>query len=258
MDLYLKSDLPEKTYFQCLTFLCFRGYEKVCRRIIKDKVNDNNISLAIDTFENFFNLKKEEKTDLFKEIIEILKEIKNKLVINQFINREPYIKDLTDDKIINITGESGSGKSYFSNKYINDDDYIVIDTDIVFSNKQFNNKESLEIRDLFKNKSKDDFINDFDNCYLQILNYFKDCGKTIVIDSAQFRNIQDYSILKGKIIIIRTCINTCYERCLNRWKLLNKNYKNEEFEKYTRKKEAMYKWYKSLNKFIENVDKLHY
>ena len=30
-DLYLKSELPEKTYFQCLTFLCFKNYDKVCK-----------------------------------------------------------------------------------------------------------------------------------------------------------------------------------------------------------------------------------
>ena len=66
---------------------------------------------------------------------------KNKeIFISETIDKEPYIKDITDDRIINLTGESGSGKSYFSNKYINDNNYIVIDTDIVFSNKESDNK----------------------------------------------------------------------------------------------------------------------
>ena len=69
MDLYLKSELPEKTYFQCLTFLSFKNYDKVCKRIIEDKVNDKNIDLAIETIENFFTLKEEDKNDLFKEIL---------------------------------------------------------------------------------------------------------------------------------------------------------------------------------------------
>ena len=173
-----------------------------------------------------------------------------------YVNKEPYIKDITEDKVINLTGESGSGKSYYSNKYLNNDRYIVIDTDIVFGNKPTDNKESLEIRELFKNKTKDSFITDFDNCYKEILNYFKDTSKTIVIDSAQFRNIKDYSILKGKVIIMRTCIDTCFERCLKRYELRNENATKEDKEKFANKKLGMYKWYKSLNTFIINVNKL--
>ena len=48
------------------------------------------------------------------------KEIQNPLLISQYIDEEPYIKDITNDKVINITGESGSGISYFSDKYIKD------------------------------------------------------------------------------------------------------------------------------------------
>lgn len=44
MDLYLKSDLPDNTYFQCLTLLSLRNYDKVCEKIIKDKVNKNNVN----------------------------------------------------------------------------------------------------------------------------------------------------------------------------------------------------------------------
>lgn len=77
-----------------------------------------------------------------------------------------------------------------------------------------------------------------------------------MIDSAQYRNIKDYSILKGKIIVMRTCVDTCYNRCINRWKNINKNYTNEELQMYSNKKLGMYKWYKSLNEFLENINKL--
>lgn len=77
MDLYLKSDLPEKSYFQCLKFLCFKDCDEVCRRIVREKVNSDNIDLAIDTFENFFDLKEEEKNDIYKEISKMLLDIKN-------------------------------------------------------------------------------------------------------------------------------------------------------------------------------------
>lgn len=126
--------------------------------------------------------------------------------------------------IINITGESGSGKSYYTNKYINDDNYIVIDTDLIFSNGETQNKYILELRELFKDIRIDYLITNFDDCY-------------------------------KKIIVMRTCINTCYNRCIDRWKNQKANYSEEELEKYSYKKSGMYSWYKSLNKFLYNVDK---
>ena len=240
--------------------LLYKQHRKAVKYIIKDRINKSNINDAIKEYEAFivyddnkkFNY--DELWDDAKEIYDILKEIQSDLHISLYVDKEPYVKKITNDKIINLTGESGSGKSFYSNQYIDDDNYIVIDTDIIFNDKTSNNKESLEIRKLFKNK--EDLINDFDNCYLKILDYFKDSDKTIVIDSAQYRNIKDYSILKGQVIVMRTSIETCYERCLNRWKDRNSNYSNDEFENFKNRKLGIYKWYKSLNKFIEKVDKL--
>ena len=91
---------------------------------------------------------------------------------------------------------------------------------------------------------------------MKILEFYKNSGKTIIIDSAQYRNIKDYSILKGKIIVMRTCIDSCYERILSRWKKNNKEYIEEEYCKYAERKKGMFKWYKSINKFLENIEKL--
>ncbi|MBE6161045.1 MAG: hypothetical protein E7158_02325 [Firmicutes bacterium] len=182
--------------------------------------------------------------------------IEKSIYIDLNIDKDPYIKNITDDKIINITGESGSGKSFFSDKYIKDDNYIVIDTDIVFSNKLSANLESVELRTIFSDKQKDYLIANFDEFYLKVLDYFKDSNKTLVIDSAQYRNIKDYSILKGKVIVMRTSINTCYQRLLNRWKLKNK-YNEEEFQKYATRKKGIFEWYHSLNKFIEEISKIN-
>lgn len=44
----------------------------------------------------------------------MLQETKKDILIDISISKEPYIKNITNDKIINLTGESGSGKSYFS------------------------------------------------------------------------------------------------------------------------------------------------
>ena len=141
-------------------------------------------------------------------------------------------------------------------KYLDNDNYIIIDTDLVFGDRQTNNEACLKLREEFKNKPKDMLITNFDECYLKILDYFKDSNKTIVIDSAQYRNIKDYKILKGELIVMRTSINTCYERVLSRWKSIMKDYSEEEYLKYADRKKGMFKWYKGINKFIENIDKL--
>ena len=55
------------------------------------------------------------------------------------------------------------------------------------------------------------------NNFNDILFFLKDTGKTIVIDSAQFRNMKNLSKLKGEVVVVRTCIDTCYNRCINRF-----------------------------------------
>lgn len=261
-DLYKKSNLPEKSYYKSLAGCAIRGYKNTCLAIIKDKVNKDNIDLVLSGIDDFVNPYQSTGTalngiKLYKEVMDYLQEIKSDLLISRFVDKEPYIKEITNDKVINLTGESGSGKTYYSNQYLNNNDYIVIDSDIVFGNRPSDNKESLEIRELFKNKEKDAFITNFDKCYKEILDYFKDTDKTIVIDSAQFRNIKDISILKGKVIVMRTSIEECYQRVLNRWKnIMNNNYNEDEFNKYASRKLGMFSWYKGLNEFLERVDKI--
>ena len=260
MDLCKKENLSDKIIAQCLVTMLWRKRPFASKYLIKKRVNMDNINAIITEFENYLSNGKgivyDDLYDNEKEIYDILKEIQNDLDINLYIDKKPYVKTITNDKVINLTGESGSGKTYYSDKYLKDDNYIVIDTDIVFGNNNSDNKESLEIRKLFKDKPKDSFITDFDNCYKGILDYFKDSNKTVVIDTAQYRNIKDYSILKGKIIVIRTCIDACYERCLKRFDLKNPNATKEEKDKFAKRKLGMYKWFKGLNIFIHNVDKL--
>ena len=38
MDFYNKSDLPQKTYYQCIVVVLFKNYVNVAKQIIKDKV----------------------------------------------------------------------------------------------------------------------------------------------------------------------------------------------------------------------------
>lgn len=66
---------------------------------------------------------------------------------------------------------------------------------------------------------------------------------------------KELNLLKGKVVIIRTSIEECYKRVINRWKETNKNYTEEELKKYKNKKIGMFEWYKSLNDFIINLNR---
>ena len=201
---------------------------------------------AIKTFEKagFIQTdkeRKEQKEEIARQLL-ITKDMYD-LFISENKDKDPYIIDITDDKIINLTGESASGKSTFSEKYINDNNYIVIDTDIVFSDKPSDNKESVELRKVFKDVTNLCLINDFDYFYKKALDYFK-----------EYRNIKDYTILKGKLIVLRTCINNCFERSISRFEKLNPNATKEEINAYKQRKKGMFSWYKMINKLIVNVD----
>jgi hypothetical protein len=256
IELYKKSTFSNKIIAQCLLTLIWKNRLEISKYIIKDRVNIDNVD---EIFNEFVSYAGEDNLayESTQEVYTILKEIKSPIDISMYIDKEPYIRELTNDKIINITGESGSGKTYYTSHYMNDDNYIVIDTDLIFGDKETNNVYCLRLRDLFKGESNNILITDFDNCYLKIINFFKDSDKTLVIDSAQYRNIKDYSILKGKLVILRTSINKCYERTLNRWKNINNDYTEEEFNKYAERKKGMFKWYRGINRFIENIEKYY-
>ena len=172
-----------------------------------------------------------------------------------YVSKEPYIKEITNDKIINITGESGSGKSYYTNQYKDSDEYIIIDTDEIFSRYDrstgYNRKLGMYFREKYNQLPS--LFEDFDLIYTEILNYFRGYSQTIVIDSAQYRNLSDVSLLTGKLIVMRTSIDICYQRCIERWKNQNKNYTKDELNKYIEKKKNMFQWYKGLNKFLEKL-----
>lgn len=82
VDLYMKSNLPEKTYYQCLVVLLYRKYVNAVKFIIKDRINKNNIDDCIKEFEKMTadnnNFNYNDLWDDAKEIYDILLEIKNK------------------------------------------------------------------------------------------------------------------------------------------------------------------------------------
>lgn len=53
MELYLKSDLPEKSYYKAMVGCAVRGYMNTALKIFEDKVNKENVRLVTLKFEDF-------------------------------------------------------------------------------------------------------------------------------------------------------------------------------------------------------------
>lgn len=80
MDLYKKSNIPEKTYHDVLAILAIRKFEKVCEELIKDKVNEDTIDEFLDDYiafgENDIN---DNNYGLYEKYKNKLLEIKQKI-----------------------------------------------------------------------------------------------------------------------------------------------------------------------------------
>ena len=256
-ELYHKTTLSNKIIAQCLVTLLWKKRLEISKYIIKDRINLDNIDEILTEFEKYAG-QEDLSSESGKELHEILKEIKSPLDISLYVTKEPYQKRLTNDNVINLTGQSGSGKSTYAKENFDTDEYLVIDTDEVLSEKRFLSSTEInkELGTMFRNKYQElpNLSDDFDLIYKEILDYCKDINKTIVIDCAQFHCIKDISILKGKIIIIRTDIDTCYNRAISRWIKNNPSHSEEELEQFKNKKKPLFKWYKFSNEFIKKID----
>lgn len=260
IELYKKTTLSNKILAECLVTLLWKNRKEISKYIIKDRVTLENIDEFLNEFVRYAgedNLSSESG----KEIYDILKEIKNPLDISIYVEKEPYQKTLTTDNIINLTGQSGSGKSTYAKEHFLNDQYEIVDTDEIFSEERFKQSEGINkyLGTYFRNKYSvlPNLSDDFDLIYEEIINNSKDYNKTIVIDCAQFHCVKNIDKLKGKIIILRTDIDTCYERTIARWKSnKNNNYTDEELNAYKERKKAIYKWYKQTNEFIHKIDEM--
>ncbi len=179
--------------------------------------------------------------------------------INKY--KEPYIKQLTDDNIVNLTGQSGAGKSTFAREKFDSLNYEIIDTDDIFNDKRFENAIGLnrDLGEYFRDKYEElpNLNDDFDLIYTDIIAYCKNIDKTIVIDCALFHSCKDIRILKGKMIILRTDIDTCYKRVVSRWINVHRQYTQDDLNAYMERKKAIYKWYLGSNEFIRRIDCLY-
>ena len=78
LDLYKKSNLPEKTYYQCIVIFLYKRQKDISKYIIEDRIDKNNINAAIEEFENY--IKGENKEFNYEELWFDAKEIYNILI----------------------------------------------------------------------------------------------------------------------------------------------------------------------------------
>lgn len=93
MELYLKSELPEKSYFKAMAGCCVRGYINTALKIFDDKVNRKNIEFAISEFEDFCKPNEAQYFDENKHLGEYTRMLYKKL--------KEYIKSHFDTKNYN-------------------------------------------------------------------------------------------------------------------------------------------------------------
>lgn len=79
-ELYFNSKLPEdKSYFKAMTACAICGYIKTALKVCEDKVNKDNIDIAISELDDFCKRRKDEKYIDNPEAIETLKILRNRL-----------------------------------------------------------------------------------------------------------------------------------------------------------------------------------
>ena len=175
-------------------------------------------------------------------------------------DRKDYIKKLTDNDVINVIGTKGSGKTTSTLKYINDDDYIVVNCDRLYdmpTDKIVEDKFLIEIKDMLKKKyGKICEGETFINCYNDILYFIKKKDKKALIEGNVIYDIKPITSLKGIIIVKRTGIIKCFIRTIKRDYPI-KYFLNQEIEKHGKLLGRFYR-FKNIVKRRKNIFKIYH
>jgi len=83
MELYLKSTIPEKSYYKSLAGLAIRGYVNTAKKLIEDRINKDNIDMVLDEINDFIKPENSSGTakngkECYEEVLRILHNIKGK------------------------------------------------------------------------------------------------------------------------------------------------------------------------------------
>lgn len=196
--------------------------------------------------------------------------MKNKVKI--FRDKKDIEIECTKDKIINITGMIGSGKTTMANKYRKDNNYIVISLDCLYrgQDKENMNEQTMKINEILKEK----FLNQdnekyFKQYYYEILKYIENFDKPVIwiMEGQHIYRYLDIEDIKGKLIVKRTCIFNCWRRSIIRHikrkrielhsnKITKKQYYNNIWY-WIKRRTKQLKYYKKLNEFLYKIYKYY-
>ena len=175
-------------------------------------------------------------------------------------DRKDYIKKLTNDDVINIIGTKGSGKTTSTLKYINDDNYIVINCDRLYElpiDNIVEDKYLTEIKNMLKKKYGKIFEGEeFINCYNDILEFITAKNKKALIEGNVIYDIKPIIALKGTVIVKRTGIIKCFIRAVKR-DYPNKYFLNQEIKKHGKILGKFYRL-KNIIKRRKNIFKIYH
>lgn len=186
---------------------------------------------------------------------------------NFFKDQEKIIIKLTDDKIINITGMIGSGKSTLSDTY-NRDNYFVFNLDCLADlDKEHETVEMKNVKEKIRKKYKSlNFEENFKDYYDIICEYSN--TKEIVIEGGHIFNYLKITDLKGTLIICLPSIFNCWKRSITRhFKKYKVKLKNKEISlkdyvlsniKIIIRRTRQLKYYKKMNEFLDDLESLIY
>lgn len=187
------------------------------------------------------------------------------VTIDSYVDKEPLHCVITNDKVINVTGEGGSGKTTYCDIYRKNSDYIVIDYDLIIADVDPKNTLEHSLREMLLRKHGVNFFRTntleekrkvFTTMYEEIVDYLLPSGKTLVLDGTQLRFIDDVKKIRGELLVLRPSIETCVQRSVKRKKEQSPNISLIELRKYEQKRrETLIQLNPLLNEFIINVDK---
>ncbi|MDO4963357.1 MAG: hypothetical protein Q4E75_04590 [bacterium] len=177
-----------------------------------------------------------------------------------FLDRKDYKKELSKDNVVNVIGTKGSGKTTSTLKYINDDNYIVINCDRLYempTDSDIEDSYLKEIRDILKHKygkvlEGEEFI----KCYNDILKFILDKNKKALIEGNVIYDIKPISSLKGTVIVKRTGIVKCFVRTIKRDYPIS-YFLNQEIEKHGKILGRFYRL-KNIIKRRKNIFKIYH
>lgn len=211
--------------------------------------------IDITNFDSFLYFLKNNDSNLYKFFMNI-----NDNLIDLYNNKEPLIFNISDDNIINITGETGSGKSTYVKNNFDNPNYQIVETDKLFDDNVVNDEFLNYLRKIIFKKYSDEHypggynlrinFNHFNDVLKIIINNKNKINKTLVIDSGQYRHLKNYKLLKGKLIIIRTSVSESINRAIKRFSIKYPNATEKEIEAHKIKKYTAYELHKKFNTLI--------